>query len=97
MSSQERYRRFCREEPTLPIFSQDWWLDAVCGEDGWDASLVEENGQIAGAMPFQLTRRLAFRLIHMPALTPGFRLWVRHTDTPRLDKRLARGESDAIA
>jgi hypothetical protein len=29
----------------LPIFQQSWWLDALCGADGWKAGTVFENEQ----------------------------------------------------
>jgi hypothetical protein len=30
-------------EELLPIFQQSWWLDAVCGADGWKACTLLEN------------------------------------------------------
>jgi len=36
----ELYREFCKVEDNIPIFSKDWWMDAVCGEDKWDVILI---------------------------------------------------------
>ena len=53
MSSQiEKYRVLCREEPSIPIFSRDWWLDVTAGPGNWDVSIVERDGKIVAAMPF---------------------------------------------
>ena len=42
MNSKERYRILCDHERSIPIFSRDWWLDAVSNE-AWDVSLVEKG------------------------------------------------------
>jgi len=40
VTNKERYREFCQKQDTeLPIFHQDWWLDAVCGTANWDACI----------------------------------------------------------
>lgn len=41
----ELYRKLCEQEPSIPLFSQAWWLDAVCGEAAWDVALVEKGGK----------------------------------------------------
>ena len=51
LSEKEIYRALCRTEDGLPLFSRDWWLDAACGEDHWDALLIEDRGRIAAALP----------------------------------------------
>jgi len=50
LSEKEIYRALCRTEDGLPLFSRDWWLDAACGEDHWDALIIEDRGRIAAAM-----------------------------------------------
>ena len=39
MTDKERYRELCAKEPSIPIYSRDWWLDCVCGENKWDVLL----------------------------------------------------------
>ena len=46
MTNKEKYRKFCQKEKDIPIFSKDWWLDSVCGENGWDVVLFEKGGEI---------------------------------------------------
>ena len=44
MTKKEKYQELCKYEKSIPIFSKDWWMDAVCGEDNWDVLLVEGGG-----------------------------------------------------
>ena len=52
VTNKEKYRLLCQTEIDIPIFSQAWWLDAVCGEKNWDVSLVEANDKILASMPY---------------------------------------------
>lgn len=79
MVDKSDYRRLCSAEPTIPIFSRDWWLDTVCGEDGWDVALVEKGGEICGSLPYQVSKRYGRTIITMPKLTQTMGPWVRPT------------------
>lgn len=48
------------------MFANDWWLDAVCG-DNWDAIFFEPSGALA--VPFK--KKYGLKLIQMPMLTQG--------------------------
>lgn len=54
--NKDRYCMFC-EKTYVPIYSQPWWMDAVCGAGNWDVWLYEEGGRIAAAMPYYLEER----------------------------------------
>ena len=60
--SKEIYRTICANEDSIAIFSRDWWLDAVCGDD-WEVLLSEKNGKIYAAMPLYIPCK---RVISMP-------------------------------
>ena len=64
-----KYREWCAKEQGIPVFSQNWWLDAVCGDANWDVILIEKNGAIAASMPFYMKKRGPFSLLTMPPLT----------------------------
>jgi hypothetical protein len=49
--NKERYRCLCKSEKSIPIFSQDWWLDSACG-DNWDVCLFEDSTGIIAVLPF---------------------------------------------
>ncbi|HYX06362.1 MAG TPA: hypothetical protein VE912_06470, partial [Bacteroidales bacterium] len=69
MTSKEEYIEFCKDNESVRLFCQPWWLDAVCGEENWDVLLVNENGNILGAWPYQLKKKYGFRYILSPAFT----------------------------
>lgn len=83
-----RYRKLCAEESAIPIFSQDWWLDAVCG-DCWDVCLVERNGIIVASMPFYFKKKYGFDVLSQPKLTQTLGPWLRSSErkyAKRLDQ-----------
>jgi hypothetical protein len=66
MTNREKYRVFCKENRSIPIFSKDWFLDAVCGKDNWDVVLVEKQRKIIASMPFYKKKKALFTIITMP-------------------------------
>lgn len=54
--NKERYIDFCKKT-YVPIYSQSWWLDAVCGPENWDVWLLENGSEIEAAMPFYIEKR----------------------------------------
>ncbi|MDA8972461.1 MAG: GNAT family N-acetyltransferase [Saprospiraceae bacterium] len=66
MSKKITYLQFCEKEKEIPIFSQPWLLDSVCGIDGWDILIVKRGNEIAATMPFQVREKYGLRLPRMP-------------------------------
>ena len=57
MTNKERYAEFCRQT-YVPVYSQPWWMDVVCGgAENWDVWLYESGGNILAAMPYYMERR----------------------------------------
>ncbi len=77
LSNKEIYRQLCEREPSIPLFSQAWWLDSVAGKDGWDVVLVEDGGEIVASMPFTVKRAYGFTIISQPILTQSLGPWLR--------------------
>jgi ribosomal protein S18 acetylase RimI-like enzyme len=74
-----KYRELCKKESSIPIFSRDWWLDAVCGETDWNVFIIEKNGSIIGALPYNLTKGpFGLPQIVMPELTQHNGVWIRY-------------------
>ncbi len=71
-SDREKYRRLCSEESSIPLFSRDWWLDAVCGKAKWDALIIEKNGTVAAAMPLYVPHQ---GIVSMPVYTQSMGPW----------------------
>lgn len=58
----ERYNSFCTKN-YVPIFSQPWWLDAVCGPENWGVHVFEKSGNFLGAMPYYIEERNGYEII----------------------------------
>lgn len=89
MSAKNDYHELCRAEATIPIFSKDWWLDAICGPDNWDVALVKSGGQIIGSLPYYMTRQLGCKVIMMPRLTQNMGVWIRYPERQKYTSRLS--------
>ena len=77
MTNKERYSAWVAEQEYLPITLMPWWLDAVCAGKEWDVLLAEdEQGNILGAMPYLLRKRLWQKYIVMPQMTQVGGIWV---------------------
>jgi len=66
MSYKKAYREFCQVTPDLPIFVQDWYLDANCTEGQWDVVLVEEGDRVVATLPYFWKQKGPFRYVTMP-------------------------------
>lgn len=88
MTNREKYRQFCEQEPTIPIFSQAWWLDAVARES-WDVCIVEKNGNIEASMPYVLKKKYGLKLLTQPQLTQNLGPWIRPNNA-KYSKQLSR-------
>lgn len=78
MTNKESYSNFCQYTPSLPIFMQDWWMDAVCAGKQWDVLIHrDENGEICAVMPYLLRKRRFMRYILMPQMTQIGGIWIR--------------------
>ena len=79
-NNKEKYKALCAQEPTIPLFSQAWWLDATAGDGNWDVALVEENGEIVASMPYTIKKKWGFTIISQPILTQTLGPWLRPSD-----------------
>jgi hypothetical protein len=75
MNAKDKYRALCEEEDSIPVFSQDWWLDATAGAGAWNVTIVEKGGKIIAALPYSLRRRFGLKVISQPVLTPALGPW----------------------
>ncbi|MGN0711637.1 MAG: GNAT family N-acetyltransferase [Anaerovoracaceae bacterium] len=68
MGNKKAYTEFCKKT-YIPIFSQSWWMDIVCGKENWNVITVESKGNIIAAMPYYLKEQEGKRIITKPKLT----------------------------
>jgi lipid II:glycine glycyltransferase (peptidoglycan interpeptide bridge formation enzyme) len=70
------YIRLCATAD-VPIFMQNWWLDATCTE-GWSVALAHnEKGEIEAALAFAKRRKWGLTTLSEPILTPFCGVWWR--------------------
>lgn len=70
------YRELCEVEPTIPIFSQAWWLDAVAGGN-WDVVLAKKGDRVIGTLPYVIKKKYGFKLLTQPSLTQTLGPWIK--------------------
>ena len=88
MINKLKYRDLCKKEKSIPIFSKDWWLDAVCGEDNWNVILLEKKGEIIASLPYYMQKKYGFKIITMPKLTQNIKLWIKYPKNQKYEKKL---------
>ena len=87
MTEKEKYRRLCEMESSIPIYSRDWWLDAVA-PDAWNVVTVEKNDEITAALPYVLAQKHGFTRIGMPPLTQKLGPWLKYPPGQKYSKKL---------
>lgn len=75
-AAQSAYIRLCATAD-VPIFMQNWWLDATCTE-GWSVALAySEKGEIEAALTFAKRQKWGLTTLSEPVLTPFCGVWLR--------------------
>jgi lipid II:glycine glycyltransferase (peptidoglycan interpeptide bridge formation enzyme) len=87
----DKYIQFCQQEKEIPIFSQPWWLDAVCSEKNWDIILIEKGDEIVASFPFYIAdgERFGFKHISMPNLTQKLGPYIKYPDKQTFSSKLS--------
>ena len=98
MTKKEAYQKFvnCVD---VPVYSQPWWLDAICGADNWDVWLYEKGDEILAAMPYYMEQRGEYRYITKAPLTQNNGIIFRYANNAKLQTRASFEEKiiDAMA
>jgi Acetyltransferase (GNAT) domain len=76
MTKRQHYAQFCQNQADLPIFFQDWYLDACCGPGGWDVVLVAIGGELQGVWTFFQKQKMGFRYTSMPPFVKFMGPWI---------------------
>ena len=75
MNTKERYMLLCEQEPSIPLFSQPWWLDSLIGEKKWDVALVEKNNKVIASMPYIIRHKYGFVFLEQAPLSLHLGPW----------------------
>lgn len=88
--NQNKYAELCGQNPSIPIFSKDWWLDAVAGEENWNVALAADHGEIVGSLPYCMRKnRWGEPSIVMPPLTQTLGPWLKYPRNNKLATQLS--------
>lgn len=88
MGNKSKYRKLCATEKSIPIFSRDWWLDAVCGEENWDVIIIEKGDFIVASLPYMKGKLYGFNTAGMPILTQKLGPWIKYPDGQKYSTKL---------
>lgn len=78
MTDRERYQELCKRESTIPIFSQGWWLDTVCGMDSWDVYLIGNGMDIKASLVYSFQECCNGKSIGRISLTQNNGIWIKY-------------------
>ncbi|WP_052649344.1 hypothetical protein [Sanguibacteroides justesenii] len=89
MTNKEKYIRFCEQNDFVPIFSQPWWMDAVCIDGYWDVLLYEKADEILGALPYFVKKKIGLSYITQPPFTQNNGVIIKYPENQKYEKRLS--------
>lgn len=91
MCNKAQYQKFV-DSTYVPIYSQPWWLDAICGEDNWDVWLYKKGENILAAMPYYMEQRGEYKYITKAPLTQNNGIIFKHDSNSKLQKKASLEE-----
>ncbi len=84
------YKQLCAENPGIPLFSQYWWMEAVCIDRRWDVLFARDTGgKIIASMPFLTDKKLGLRYIVQPLLSQTNGIWIKYPGGQTENERLS--------
>lgn len=92
MTDYERYRELCKREKTIPVFSQAWWLDAVCGKNQWSVYLIGNGMDIKASLVYKIVEDVEGRKIGRISLTQTNGIWIKYASGQGIISRQAYEE-----
>jgi hypothetical protein len=88
VNNKTKYLELCRKEFSIPVYSQPFWLDSVCGEENWDVFLCENNGNIIASMPYYIKSLWGIPYITQPEFTQILGPWIKYPENIKNEKKL---------
>jgi len=89
MDNKGKYKALCDHQESIPIFSQYWWLDCVCGKDNWDVAIVENGHEVVASLPYYIKKKIGFSIISMPLLTQKLGVWIKYPYSQKYEVKLS--------
>lgn len=95
MRNQKAYRQLSEHMIEWPFYLKDWWLDATCTPAGWDAVVINTNGdgEPDAVLPYEVRRKWGFRKVSTPEFTPWSGPWLKDTQRHKAHHIMAEFEA----
>lgn len=74
----QRYLELSQRDMDIPIYSQPWWMDSMCGEDGWDVYLIGEGMDIKASFVYRIIEADGKKKICRALLTQNNGIYIRY-------------------
>ena len=87
--SKQKYKKYCEQNRSIPIFLSYDWLSMLAKNDQWDVALVEKGGELFAALPYVWEYKWGFKIISMPLLTPYLGIWMKYPEGQKEGTRLS--------
>lgn len=94
-SKREQYIELCTRHP-IPIFSQWFWLDAICGENEWNVIIVKENDKVLATLPYMIEEKNGNRIIQKLPLTQNNGIYIYYTENQKKNEKKISFEMKVI-
>lgn len=90
MTEKELYYKLCEVEPSINVFMQPFWMDAVAGAENWDVLLHSTKDEIDAVWVYHYEKKNGKLIIRHPVQTQIQGVWIRRDPTWTEEKRLTR-------
>lgn len=88
-TNKEKYKKICEEQDSIPIFLRFNWYNSLFSENDWGVVVEEQNDKIVGFLPYYVVKKVNFKVIVPPALTPYQGVWLDYNDEQKYTNRLS--------
>lgn len=87
--NKEKYKKTCEEHENIPFFLRFNWYNSLFSENEWDVVVEEQNDKVVGFLPYYVVKKVNFKVIAPPALTPYQGVWLDYNDEQKYTNRLS--------
>lgn len=89
VSNKQKYKKVCEENESIPFFLKYEWYNTLFSDDEWNVVVEELNNEIIGFIPYYIAKKMNFKVIVPPALTPYQGVWLNYNDEQKYTNRLS--------
>ncbi len=88
-NNKEKYKKFCDNHIGIPLFLRYNWYAKLFNDKDWGVVIEEKNNEIIGFSPYVLYKKLIYKLILPPYLTPYNGIWLSYSEDQKYTNRLS--------